>query len=160
MKAFAVETNTFLIMQSQTSREKAGIGDLELNKDAAYGTIFFESYVDYLVTLWQPLKRCHNQESCPTVMAYKFCKIRHKKAKKDVIKEDVCYYLSFDSETELLNDMTEDEVVSFNYWLPNATNKRKADRKTDVVEYQSVPYKGEKKVEEAKADSTRNSTRH
>lgn len=144
MKAFAVQTNTLLIMQSQTSREKAGIGDLELNKDAAYGTLFFESYCDYLITLWQPLKRCHMEEACPTVTAFKFCKIRHKKAKQDVIQEDVPYFFYFDSDQELLRDMTQDEKTSFDYFLPKATNKRKMDRKTELVEYRSVPYNGEK----------------
>ncbi len=141
MKAFAVKTNTLLVMQSQSSREKAGIGDLELNKDAAYGTVYFESYTDYLVTLWQPLKRCHSESTCPTVTAFKFCKIRHKKARQDVIQEDVPYFMSFDSETELMKDMTQDQMVSFDYFLKKATNKRKADRKTDLVAYQSVPYK-------------------
>lgn len=145
MKAFAVQTNTLLVMQSQSSREKAGIGDLELNKDAAYGTVYFESYCDYLITLWQPLKRCHSEESCPTVTAFKFCKIRHKKARKDVIQEDVCYWMYFDSDTEQMRDLTESEKVSFSYWLPQATNKRKADRKTELVHYQSVPYKTEAK---------------
>lgn len=141
MKAFAVQTNTLLVMQSQTSREKAGIGDLELNKDAAYGTIYFEAYTDYLITLWQPLKRCHTEDSCPTVTAFKFCKIRHKKTRLDVIQEDVPYFLNFDSDTEQMRDMTQDEITSFNYFLPRATNKRKADRKTELVAYQSVPYK-------------------
>jgi hypothetical protein len=141
MKAFAVQTNTLLIMQSQTSREKAGIGDLELNKDAAYGTATFEWYCDYLITMWQPLKRCHNEPACPTVTAFKFCKIRHKKAKQDKVQEDVPYFLNFDSETEQMRDMTQEEVTSFNYFLPKATNKRKLDRKTDLVAYQSVPYK-------------------
>lgn len=141
MKAFAIQTNTLLVMQSQSSREKAGIGDLELNKDAAYGTMYFEAYCDYLMTLWQPLKRCHAEQSCPTVTAFKFCKIRHKKDKLDVIKEDVSYYLSFDSTTEQMKDMTQDQKTSFDYFLPKATNKRKADRKTELVAYTSVPYK-------------------
>lgn len=140
MKAFAVQTNTMLIMQSQTSREKAGIGDLELNKDAAYGTTTFEWYCDYLVTLWQPLKRVHNEPSCPTVTAFKFCKIRHKKTTSDIIQEDVPYYLFFDPETETMQDMTQDLITSFNYFLPKATNKRKQDRKTDLIAYTSVPY--------------------
>jgi hypothetical protein len=143
MKSFAVETNTFLVMQSQTNREKAGIGDLELNKDAAYGTVFFESYVDYLITLWQPLKRCHSEDACPTVTAFKFCKIRHKKTKRDLIQEDVPYYLSFDSDTETMNDMSGDQIISFNYFLPKATNKRKADRKSEILTYTSVGYKEE-----------------
>ncbi len=141
MKAFAVQTNTLLVMQSQSSREKAGIGDLELNKDAAYGTVYFESYCDYLISLWQPLKRCHSEESCPTVTAFKFCKIRHKKGRKDVIQEDVPYFMYFDAETEQMTDMTQDQMTSFNYFLQKATNKRKADRKTELVTYQSVQYK-------------------
>lgn len=141
MKAFAVQTNTFLVMQSQSTREKAGIGDMELDKDAAYGTIFFESYCDYLVTMWQPLKRCHSEESCPLVTAFKFCKIRHKKAGIDIIQEDASYFLKFDPKTELLNDMTEDDTTSFNFFLPKSTNKRRMDRKTQLVSYKSVPYK-------------------
>lgn len=140
MKAFAVQTNTLLVMQSQTSRPKAGIGDLELDKDAAYGTVYFESYCDYLITLWQPLKRCAAEEACPTVTAFKFCKIRHKKPRQDVIQEDVPYYMLFDSDTEQMRDMMQDEIISFNYFLPKATNKRKADKKTDLVVYQAVPY--------------------
>ncbi len=142
MKAFAVQTNTLLVMQSQSSREKAGIGDLELNKDAAYGTVYFEAYCDYLVTLWQPVKRCHREDNCPTVTAFKFCKIRHKNAKRDIIKEDEAYHLYFDSETEQLRDLTQDEIIAFSYYLPQATNKRSKDRKTEILEYKSVPYKG------------------
>ncbi len=140
MKAFAIQTNTLLIMQSQTSREKAGIGDLELNKDAAYGTSTFEWFCDYLMTLWQPLKRCHHEDACPTVTAYKFCKIRHKK-KADVVKEDVLYYLLFDPDREILTDMTQDNKTSFEYFLNKSTNKRKADRKTTLLSYTSVPWK-------------------
>lgn len=138
MKAFAQQTSTMLVMQSQTSREKAGIGDIELDKDAAYGTTYFECYCDYLITIWQPLKRCHNEETCPTVTAFKFCKIRHKKAKKDVIKEDVPYWLYFDSNTEQLRDLTEMEKKQFDYFNNKATNKRKTDKKTSLVSYQSV----------------------
>lgn len=138
MKAFAVQTNTFLVMQSQTSREKAGIGDLELNKDAAYGTTTFEWYCDYLLTLWQPLKRVHHEQACPTVTAFKYCKVRFKK-RNDTLQEDVPYYLHFDSDTERMEDMTQDQIISFNYFLPKATNKRKSDRKTELLTYQSAP---------------------
>ena len=140
MKAFAVETNTLLVMQSQSSREKAGIGDLELDKDAAYGTVYFESYCDYLITMWQPLKRCHSEDACPTVTAFKYCKIRHKKGKLDTIQEDVPYYLAFDPITERMEDMTQDQKVSFDYFLPKATNKRRSDKKTNLLTYQSVNY--------------------
>lgn len=138
MKGFAIETNTLLVMQSQAPREKAGIGDLELNKDAAYGTVYFESYCDYLITLWQPLKRCHNIDECPTVTAFKFCKIRHKKTKKDIIQEDVPYYLYFEPEMEILREMTEQDKKSFDYFLKTANNKRKQS-KDGVVEYKATP---------------------
>lgn len=138
MKAFAVSTNTMLIMQSQSSREKAGIGDLELNKDAAYGTVYFESYCDYLVTIWQPLKRCYSNEGCPTVTSFKFCKIRHKKIGLDSIKEDVCYNLYFDPKNEHLRQMTQDQQVSFDYFFKQAINKRSKDRKTDIIPYESI----------------------
>ncbi len=140
MKTFAVQTNTLLIMQSQTSREKAGVGDLELNKDAAFGTSTFENFVDQLVTIWQPLKRCYSEEGCPTVTAYKFCKIREKNVQADDIQEDVCYKLFFDPKTTQLREMTQDEDTSFKFWLSKATNMRKADRKTDLVPYQSTSW--------------------
>lgn len=140
MKGFAVETNTMLVMQSQTSREKAGIGDLELNKDAAYGTVYFESYCDFLITIWQPLKRCYSDTNCPTVTAFKFCKIRHKKTSEDNAQEDVPYLLYFDSHSEHLRELTEQEEISFDYFNKQATNKRKGDRKTDIVTYHSIKW--------------------
>lgn len=140
MKAFAIQTNTMLVMQSQAPREKAGIGDLELNKDAAYGTVYFESYCDYLVAIWQPLKRCHSEQGCPTVTAFKFCKIRHKKSGFDDIQEDVSYKLYFDSSTEHMLELTQDQEKAFDFFNAKATNKRKADRKTDIVSYTSISW--------------------
>jgi len=140
MKAFAVETNTMLVMQSQAPREKAGIGDLELNKDAAYGTVYFESYCDYLITMWQPLKRCYSDTGCPTVTAFKFCKIRHKKVGQDKINEDVCYRLYFDTKNELLRELTQNEEKAFDFWNTQAINRRKLDKKTDVIPYQSITW--------------------
>lgn len=153
MKAFAIQTNTLLVMQSQSSREKAGIGDLELNKDAAYGTMYFEAYCDYLITLWQPLKRCYSEEGCPTVTAFKFCKIRHKKNKLDVIQEDVRYMMVFDGETERLRGMTEKEEEAFKFWNNKCTNARKVDRKTDIMPYNSRKVEEEGKDGEATAGS-------
>lgn len=137
MKSFAIQTNTLLVMQSQSPREKAGIGDLELNKDAAYGSVLFESYCDWLITMWQPVKRCYT-DGAPLVTAFKFCKIRHKSARKDKIQEDVCYKLVFDPDTEYFRELTEDEDKSFVFFLNQATNKRKQDRKTDLVKYESI----------------------
>jgi KaiC/GvpD/RAD55 family RecA-like ATPase len=155
MKAVAQATNTMLIMLSQAPREKAGIGDLELDKSAAYGTVFFESFVDYCICLWQPLKRTYTQ-GAPTVMAVKFAKIRHKLQNKDRIKEDTCYQFFFDPETERVRELTQDEEKASEYWVKTATNLRKLDKKTDIVRYES------RRVEEpsAKTDSNTQAVRH
>jgi KaiC/GvpD/RAD55 family RecA-like ATPase len=136
MKAVAVKVNMMLIMLSQAPREKAGIGDLELNKDSAFGTVFFESFVDYLICLWQPLKRLYSK-GAPTIMAFKFAKIRHKKQGKDRIQEDTCYQLYFDPQTELLRELTQAEETAAKFYLPQAANARKLDRKTELVPYKS-----------------------
>lgn len=138
MKAFAVQTNTLLVMQSQAPREKAGIGDLELDKDAAYGTVFFEAFVDYLVTIWQPLKRCYGMDACPTVTAYKFCKVRHKKVHLDDITEDTPYRLYFDPATLHMRTLTQQEEKKFEFFAGQALNKRKADKKSDLTQYKST----------------------
>lgn len=134
MKDVARKTKTLMMMLSQAPREKAGIGDLELNKDAAFGTVFFESFVDYVLLLWQPLKRVYAQ-GAPTIMAFKFGKIRHKRQGKDKIQEDICYQLFFDPNTEVLRELTQDEQTSADYFLKIATNIRNKDMKTDLVEY-------------------------
>ncbi len=136
MKPVAMKVNILMMMLSQAPREKAGVGDLELSKDAAYGTVFFESFVDYCLCLWQPLKRVYSQ-GAPTIMAFKFAKIRHKKQGHDRIQEDVCYQVFFDPTTERLREITQAEETSIRFYLNTATNARKADRKTDLVTYQS-----------------------
>jgi KaiC/GvpD/RAD55 family RecA-like ATPase len=131
MKSFAKHTNTFLIMQSQTSREKAGNGDLELDKDAAYGSTLFEWYADYIVTSHQPLKRVYAQAPHMTVTAFKVCKIRHKNVHKDRMKEDTLYALMFDPETERLREMTVEEEESYEFFNKQATALRNKDRKRE-----------------------------
>lgn len=136
MKALAVKVNTMLIMLSQAPRDKAGVGDLELDKDAAYGTVFFESFCDYCLCLWQPLKRAYEQ-GAPTIMALKFAKIRHRRQNEDKIKEGIRYQLFFDPTTERLREVTQDEEIAAKHYYAVCANLRKLDRKTDVVPYQS-----------------------
>lgn len=148
MKSFAIETNTLVVMQSQAPREKAGIGDLELNKDAAYGTVYFESYCDFVFTIWQPLKRCYDDatggSACPTVTAFKPCKIRHKKQGVDRMKEDVRYRVYFDPLTETMRELTQIEEKAFDFFNKRATNLRKLDRKTDTLTYRGMEWTKDK----------------
>lgn len=146
MKACAVNTNIFLIMQSQAPREKAGSGDIELDKDAAYGTVFFEAFCDYLVTTWQPLKRIYAKASHMTITCYKYCKIRHKNAVRDKIKEDSRYALKFDPETERMRELTEDEKKAFGHFNTQAINIRKRDKKTETGEISDVDWVPKKRI--------------
>lgn len=138
LKGFARATNTLFIVQSQSTREKAGDGDLELFKGAAYGTQHFESYMDFLIVAWAPLKRCYDDPACPTVTAYKFVKIRFKTIGKDKIIEDQPYRLYFNGETELLQDMTQEQEVSFDFFAKKCLSIRNKDKKSDLVTYKSV----------------------
>ncbi len=157
MKSVAVTVNTLIIMLSQSSREKAGIGDLELNKDAAYGTVKFEAYCDYCICLWQPLKRVYTS-GAPTVMAFKFAKIRHKRQDKDRIREDVCYQVYFDPQTERLRELTREEERKIPFYLNQAANIRKQDRKTDVGTY--VSRRETEVKDETVTDGSQNPARH
>jgi len=139
LKSFAVATKTLFVVQSQTSRDKAGDGDLELFKDAAYGTQDFESFVDYLIVAWQPLKKCYDNPQCPRVTAYKFAKVRFK-SKNDILLEDQRYRLLFDQDTEVLRPMTQEEEAAFKWYDDKAIRIRGKDRKTDSVTYTSVRF--------------------
>lgn len=145
MKTFATATNTFLIMQSQTSREKAGIGDIELDKDAAYGTTKFEWYCDYIVTTWQPLKRIYPEKPHMTITAYKFCKIRKQNVLKDTIKVDEPRALMYEPNTERLRELTETEALQFKMCQTQVINIRKRDRRTEPAPIKLLTKQPEKK---------------
>lgn len=148
MKAFAVNANVFLIMQSQAPREKAGAGDIELNKDAAYGTSMFEWFCDYVVTTWQPLKRVYSKGAGAhlTVTCYKYCKIRHKDVLKDKIKEDAIYALKFDTTTERLRQLNDEEKTGFKHYNTMAENIRKQDRKKESGDITDIDWIAKKRV--------------
>lgn len=156
MKGFAEETQTFLIMQSQTSRSKAGIGDKELDKDAAFGTSVFENFCDFLVTLWQPLKRVY-ETGAPTIMAYKFCKIRHKNQKEDSIKEDKRYLVFFDPDTQLIRELVQSDG-DLKYWMAQANAAKKVSD-ADISEYTSMVWPSDKGSSNEPNESTTNSNK-
>lgn len=131
LKSFAVNTNTFVVVQSQSSREKASIGDIELDLDAAYGGAQFEWYCDYIMTTWQPLKRVYDIAPHMTVNAFKYCKIRNRNIIKDKIKCDQVYALMFDPSTERLRQMSKEEMVEFEFFSGQATKLRKRDKKSE-----------------------------
>ncbi len=131
MKAFANRTKCFLMMQSQTSREKAGNGDQEIGKDGAYGSTVFEWYCDYVVTTWQPLKRIYPQAPHLTCSAFAMPKIRHKNTLKDRITEEDNFVLKFDPATERLREMTQQEESAYDFYASQASTLRNKDRKRE-----------------------------
>lgn len=153
MKAFAKKTNTFLVMQSQTSRPKAGIGDQELDKDAAYGTSMFEWYCDYVVTTWQPLKRVYARNTKMTCSAFKYGKIRHKNVLKDSLKEDNVYILMFNPNTELLREMTEAEKKVYDHLEEHANRLRNRDKKREPTKVSQIDWTNKKDDNESKTDN-------
>lgn len=130
MKSFALETRTFLIMQSQSSRAKAAWGDVELDMDAAFGTAKFENYCDYIMTTWQPLRRVQH-DAHMYVNAFKFCKIRELDADKDKIKLNKVYGMIFDKDTESLRKIQKEELAAIAFWSRQADQERKKDTKKD-----------------------------
>ncbi len=157
LKGFARATNTLFIVQSQSSREKAGDGDLELFKGAAYGTQHFESYMDFLMVAWAPLKRCYDDPVCPTVTAYKFVKIRFKTIGKDKIIEDQPYRLYFNGDKELLQDMTQEQERSFDFFAGKCLTIRNKDKKSDLVAYKSVRWEEEGSTSDNRPESVQKS---
>jgi len=140
MKSFALETKSFLIMQSQSSREKAGpYGDVEIDKDAAYGTTKFENYCDYILTTWQPLSRVQHLSGI-LVNAFKYCKIRELDTVKDKIKMNQVYAMAFDKETETLRKIRKDELSPISYWNNQAASERSRDRKKAPSEIQDMDW--------------------
>lgn len=136
-KQFAVSTNTFLIVQSQTSRSKAGVGDIELDKDAAYGTGYFEFYADYIMTTWQPLKRLYGEpnygEHGLYVNCWKYAKLRHKKVNLDKTQEDQVYAFRLNLDNDRFETLNEDQHGSFDFLAKKAGTLRNRDKKTNAA---------------------------
>lgn len=140
MKSFALETKTFLVMQSQSSREKAGpYGDIEIDKDAAYGTTKFENYCDYILTTWQPLARVQHLSGI-LVNAFKYCKIRELDTVNDKIKMNQVYAMAFDKETETLRKIRKDELPAISYWSQQASSERSRDKKKAPSEINNMDW--------------------
>lgn len=140
MKSFAIRTKTFLLIQSQTSRGKAGVGDIELDIDAAFGSAAFEWNADFILCLWTPLKRVLDRAPHMTVTAFKFAKIRKKDTLRDKVKPDVPYGLMFDPVSELLREMTDDEANAFNFWEAQASKIRNKDKKREAAPLRRTSY--------------------
>lgn len=135
LKMLAKMLNCFLIVQSQTTKEKAKGGDVELGLDAAFGTAKFEWYVDYIMTAWQPLRRVE-ADTPLRALGWQYCKIRSKKS-TDKIKIYDKRVLFVDMDSGKLRPMEGYELDEFHIWESEAKKRRTASSKNESNEYKN-----------------------
>lgn len=122
LKPLAKMLDTFIIILTQTTKDKQGAGDLPLGVDAAYGISDYENIMDRIITIWQPLARVQNQIST-RFLAYQYVKIRNKTA-NDRIQTYEPKLLTFDLNTGDLKLTTSEEYAEFQKYLPMAQEIR------------------------------------
>lgn len=122
MKALAKLLDTFIVVLTQTTKEKQGAGDLPLGVDAAYGISDYENIMDRIISIWQPLSRVQNQLKT-RFLAYQYVKIRNKHV-SDKIQTYEPKLLTFDLGTGDLRLTNTDEYSEFIKFLPQAQEIR------------------------------------
>lgn len=143
LNPLAISTDTFVIVQSQTSRSKGEQGDVELNVDAAFGVSSFEWHVDHLMVVWQPLRRVYakmppDDKLCVTL--YKFCKARERDVLRDKVQLDVPYGLRYDPNTEVFRMLTPEEETAFKFWNTKAIIARNQSLDHTAADLTSVTW--------------------
>lgn len=133
IKELAKQLDCFVVIQSQTTKAKGGDGDTPLGLDAAYGAAQFEQYMDYVVTLWQPLRRVHHKTEL-RILGWQYVKIRHK-SKEDVIDSYTPQILTCDVTSGALDLLTSEEIEEFERLNKEASVLRKKAEKKESVEY-------------------------
>ena len=131
MKSLAKMLNTFLVLLTQTTKEK-GIGYKPIEKDAAYGVSQYENIVDYMIGLWQPVMLVQND--CDVkFLSWQYCKIRNKH-KMDPMSTNQFKLLTYDMGSGDLNIPTDAEYDVFKEMMQMqieaAKNKEKSAETT------------------------------
>lgn len=133
LKELAKQLDVFLVIQSQTTKEKGKDGDYPLGIDAAYGASQFEHYMDYIITIWQPLRRVQHKTKLH-ILGWQYCKIRFQH-KDDAVKPYDKRMLFCDLGTGSFRALTEMEIEEFNNLNKEASILRKKAEKKEEVEY-------------------------
>jgi hypothetical protein len=133
LKELAKTLNCFFILQSQTTKERSKNGDVELGLDAAFGSAKFEWFMDYVVTLWQPLRRVEHETDL-RVLGWQYAKIREKNS-SDKIKTLQKKVLSVSLDTGKLRPLFDTEMVEFKELELRASALREQAEKKKSLEY-------------------------
>lgn len=132
IKNIAVKINTFLILLSQT--QKVGnVGDIPLDQNASYGCSQFSWISDWVLTIHSPLKRVADQTNL-NILAFQYAKIRSKH-KDDPMKVGINHLLSYNMDTRMLKEPSEEEKIEFTHLYSMVLELREAEEKTKFAQY-------------------------
>ena len=134
-KVLAKALDVFLIIQSQTTKEKAGDGDVPLGVSAAYGSAAFEWYCDHIITIWRPLKLV-GAETDLCITGFQYAKIREQ-SENDGIKQGVYRYLYFNQSKKSFRNTTTSEFEEANLLMTKVNAKRALKDKNTLTNYQN-----------------------
>lgn len=129
LKALAKMLDVFVIVQSQTSKEKGQLGDLPIDGNAAYGISHFDWYCDHVMTIWQPLRRIYTDTEL-RVLGWQYCKLRE--SDNSPIKQYEKKLLSFNEDNGEFTNPTQDDMEEFYRLLPIVNKIRDEERKKKV----------------------------
>lgn len=146
----AKRLNAFVIVQNQSTKSRAGDGDLPMGIDAAHGAADFEWFCDYILTVWQPLKKVQDITNLKTT-AWQYCKIREI-GQYDKVSVYTPYILKFEEATGDLRKLTNVELDEFRRSLELANERRKESKTNNYNNYQDV-YEDELQVIEFKREN-------
>ena len=139
MKVVAERLNCFLIVQNQSTIERAGHGDQPMGINAAYGSADFAWFSDYIITVWQPLKRVQS-ETPITASGWQYSKIREV-GLNDLTRTYTRHGLYYDLATGDFRKFTEIEMEEFQKFCERADVLRNADEKKKGIKYEQSPVK-------------------
>lgn len=137
MKVIAEGLNCFLIVQNQSTIERAGHGDTPMGINAAYGAAQYAWFCDYIITVWQPLKRVQN-ETALTASGWQYSKIREV-GLNDATRVYTRHSIYYDIPTGDFRPLTELEEDEFNTFVEKANTLRKADADNKTTQYSNSP---------------------
>lgn len=140
VKEIAKITNTFIIIQSQTTAAKDGEGDRPLGKHSAYGTAKFANMVHLMMTAWQPLISVYDETDL-RVTTWQYCKVREI-GEKDIISVGVPNQLAFDRKTGNYRPLKKEEGREFDVMLNLVYDKKdESNGKPKGPNYKNSPTK-------------------
>ncbi len=143
LKELAKRVDTFLIIQSQTTKGKDDGGSVPIGKNAAFGTSKFEWYCDYVVGIWRPLNlvmdKCKDEGLF--ISAYQYTAIRHENADEDDLSTGEYVYLKFDPSTRDYIAASKEENKIVLELLGENHKMRKIIEKKESTKYRRAPFK-------------------